>query len=369
MSQLSANLADNILPAGVPLRQWVVSLPYPVRLWLLWRPKLRSAVLGVVRRLLFAWYRHRAAAAGVPGGRTGAVVVAQRFGSAINGNLHFHALLLDGVHARDEVTGELGFHRARPPSDVEVQALVDELRRRVERLLKRRGLLDEDERGDEPDELQLFELAGGGHPVRDLPTRPRRKLPPKCAESAFFNLHAGVRIAGLDDEGKERLLRYLLRPPLVLSRLSMRDDGNLVLRLKNPWRDGTTTLVLTPFELLARLAAVVPRPRERDLTLHGVLAPNASWRREVVPDEQQRQQRRGARQALHSPRTDTRRAHPPRWSGWVPWRELLARVFGVEGLLCSCGRLMRVHAVVLGHATLPALRTLRVSPGLIRGPP
>ncbi len=46
MSQLSANLADNVLPSGVPLRQWVLSFPYPVRLWLLWRPKLRKAVLA-----------------------------------------------------------------------------------------------------------------------------------------------------------------------------------------------------------------------------------------------------------------------------------------------------------------------------------
>ncbi len=51
------------------------------------------------------------------------------------------------------------------------------------------------------------------------------------------DLHAGVRIADRDEEGKERLLRYLLRPPLVLDRLSIREDGRVVLRLKNTWRD------------------------------------------------------------------------------------------------------------------------------------
>jgi len=64
MSQLSANIADNVLPSGIPLRQWVLSFPYPLRLWLLWRPKLRKAVLAVVQRLLFRWYERRAAAAG-----------------------------------------------------------------------------------------------------------------------------------------------------------------------------------------------------------------------------------------------------------------------------------------------------------------
>ncbi len=369
MSQLSANLADNVLPSGIPLRQWVLSFPYPVRLWLLWRPKLRKAVLAVVQRLLFRWYERRAAASGAPaGGRTGAVVCTQPFGGSLNANLHFHMLLLDGVYTKDESTGELSFHNVRPPSDDEVGALVVELRRRVERLLRRRGLCSESGPSDEVPTPPLLGVPTGQEALRQSPPRPRRKLPPKCAESGFYNLHAGVRIADRDEEGKERLLRYLLRPPLVLDRLSMRDDGRVVLRLKNAWRDGTTALVLTPFEFLARLAALVPRPRERWLVPLGVLAPAASWRSEVVPDDEERTKRRSARQALHSPRTAPR-VRRARWRSYVPWRELLARVFGVEGLLCSCGQLMVVHAVVMGHATVRALRTLRSSPSLIRGPP
>jgi len=367
MSQLSANLADHVLPTGVPLRQWVLSFPFPVRLWLLWRPSLRKAVLAVVQRLLFGWYARKAADAGAAGGRTGAVVCAQPFGGALNANMHFHIVLLDGAYARDEDTGELTFHRVRPPSDEDVQALVDEVRRRVERLLRRRGLLSESEPPDDAPAPRVPMVALGQDPVRDAEPRPRRSLPSKCAESGFFNLHAGVRIADRDEEGKERLLRYLLRPPLVLDRLSMREDGNVVLRLKNAWRDGTTALVLTPFAFLSRLAAIVPRPRERWLTTHGVLSPHASWRSEVVPDEAEREARRAARQVLQSPRTATRQQ--PRCPYWVPWRELLARVFGVEGLLCSCGRLMHVHAVVMGAATARALHTLRRSPHLIRGPP
>ncbi len=80
-----------------------------------------------------------------------------------------------------------------------------------------------------------------GRKVRTLvglpPDGGRCKRPAKCAESAYYNLHAGVRIAGLDAGGRERLLRYVLRPPVVLSRLSMREDGALVLRLKRAWRN------------------------------------------------------------------------------------------------------------------------------------
>ena len=37
--------------------------------------------------------------------------------------------------------------------------------------------------------------------------------------------------------------------------------GQVVLKLKTPWRDGTTHLVLSPLEFMQRLAALVPRPR------------------------------------------------------------------------------------------------------------
>jgi hypothetical protein len=37
--------------------------------------------------------------------------------------------------------------------------------------------------------------------------------------------------------------------------------GQVVLKLKTAWRDGTTHLVMSPLEFMQRLAALVPRPR------------------------------------------------------------------------------------------------------------
>jgi hypothetical protein len=51
---------------------------------------------------------------GVADGRSGAVAIIQRFGAALNVNVHTHALVLDGVFA-DDGTGALVFHPARPP--------------------------------------------------------------------------------------------------------------------------------------------------------------------------------------------------------------------------------------------------------------
>ncbi len=57
--------------------------------------------------------------------------------------------------------------------------------------------------------------------------------------------------------------------------------GQVELKLKTPWRDGTTHLV-SPLEFMQRLAALVPRPRLQLIMFHGVLAPNAKLRALVV---------------------------------------------------------------------------------------
>ena len=54
--------------------------------------------------------------------------------------------------------------------------------------------------------------------------------------------------------------------------------GQVELKLKTPWRDGTTHLIMSPLELMQRLAALVPRPRLHLIRYHGVLAPNARLR-------------------------------------------------------------------------------------------
>ena len=58
-----------------------------------------------------------------------------------------------------------------------------------------------------------------------------------------------------------------------------------MLKLKTPWRDGTTHLVKSPLEFMQRLAALVPRSRLHLIRFHGVLAPNAKLRALVVPQE------------------------------------------------------------------------------------
>ena len=85
------------------------------------------------------FYRDARAEHGVRYGR-GGVTFVQRFGSAVISNLHAHPVVLDGVFAETS-NGELRFHRASPPSDDEIAALLAVIRRRILRHLERHGFL------------------------------------------------------------------------------------------------------------------------------------------------------------------------------------------------------------------------------------
>ena len=115
------------------------------------------------------------------------------------------------------------------------------------------------------------------------PTEPAGSVPgPRQAHLDGFDLHANVWVPPHDRARLEHLCRYLLRPPLVQDRLRLRADGRVAVKLKGARRDGTTHLVFEPLEFLAKLAALTPRPEINLLLYHGVLAPNARWRPQVV---------------------------------------------------------------------------------------
>jgi len=77
-------------------------------------------------------------------------------------------------------------------------------------------------------------------------------------------------------------------------RVQTKAAGQVVPRLKTPWRDGTRHLMMLPLEFMQRLAALVPRPRLHLIRLvsadlrcakYGVFVPNAKLRALVVPQE------------------------------------------------------------------------------------
>ena len=130
--------------------------------------------------------------------------------------------------------------------------------------------------------LVLGEKAGQRQ-MRLFGTAARDDDTAKVKNAYGFDVDASVRIAAGDRKGLERLARYMLRPPLSKDRIELRAAGRYRIRLKKPWRDGTTDIVLDGPELVGRLAALVPPPRAHLTGYFGVFAPRAKLRRLVVP--------------------------------------------------------------------------------------
>jgi len=95
-AESAALLVDEVFPAQ-PVRQWVLSFAYPLRFLFASRPAIMGQVLGIVYRCI-ATHLIKKAGFSCATARTGAVTLIQRFGSALNLNIHFHMLFLDGVY-------------------------------------------------------------------------------------------------------------------------------------------------------------------------------------------------------------------------------------------------------------------------------
>ena len=305
MAGTAAHLVDRVIPE-VPVRQWVLTLPYPLRYRCAWDARLTSEVLRAFLRALFADQRRRARLHhGVRSGSCGAVTAIQRFGSALNLAPHFYTLLLDGIYPGPAHTPG-AFLPLPPPETEDVARVMTGTARRIMRLLEKRGLEREDDPlvGDDPLLATLIaasirsRIATGPHagePWRRLGDRVEpleaeeeseaagSKPPNRCVREGGMSLHADVAVPARDRKRLERLSRYVLRQPIALERLEALPDGRLTYRLKRQWRDGTTHIVMERHELLERLAPLIPPPRAHQVRYHGILAPCASGRDRVVP--------------------------------------------------------------------------------------
>ncbi|MBM3484967.1 MAG: transposase, partial [Alphaproteobacteria bacterium] len=385
MAERAAHLVDHVLP-DVPVRQWVLTLPYRLRYVLAWRHDLCRRVARILHGAIERHLRTWAQAHGVAHPRGGGVAVLQRFGGSVNLNVHVHALLLDGVFAR-AAGGGLRFHAAPAPSSTDVAEVLATIVPRVRALLTRHDL-DEDDASDPGDASPVLAdwaatsvegLVGAGA-ARRRPTRlgaaaiaTSHAQAPCHAQWEGFDLHAGVRVPAGQRDRLERVCRYALRPPLAEERITTTPDGDVAVHLRRPWGDGTTHLVFEPKAFLARLAVLVPRPRVNLVLYHGVLAPRAAWRREVVATE--------APQATGVPPADQSAAEPACTAslhrGWR-WADLMRRVFAVDVLACPrCGGRLRLIATldasgvtrrILGHlgfsTEVPLPKAPRAPPGL-----
>jgi hypothetical protein len=160
----------------------------------------------------------------------------------------------------------------------------------------------------------------------------------RVAKANGFSLHAGVSCEGHERGKRERLCRYIARPAVAIPRLSLSATGKVVYTLKTPYRDGTTQVAFDPVDFIARLAALVPKPRVNLTRYHGVLAPNHRWRGLVTPTKRGKGAMRPA---------DSDVVSPIERHAAMTWAQRLKRVFNIDIEVCGrCGGSARVIACI-----------------------
>lgn len=158
--------------------------------------------------------------------------------------LRCHVCVIDGVFEAGEAGEGIRFHPASGLDEAAIEQAQADIRHRVLRAFVGRGLIEK----VDAQEMLAYPHSG-------------------------FSVDASVCIAATDRAGLERLLRYCARPPFAMDRLRQR-GAELVHHCPKPQAGGKRSdLVLTPLELIDRIAALVPPPRTHRHRYFGVLAP------------------------------------------------------------------------------------------------
>jgi len=339
--------------------------------------ELTAKVHTIIRTTIGQYYVNKAVAQGLARAniQPGSVTFIQRFGSAINLNLHFHVIFLEGVYV-DRTAQGLGprFVQGEPPTDADIAAVVQKISRRVIRTLRRLGYLESgfdapaatgyDPLRDDAPELartmaasvqqriafgeragqQVRRLGAGFGHVGETPIL----TGPRCTSVQGFSLHANTQVPAHRRDQLECLLCYTARGAVSLERLAQDANSDLVYTFTHPWSDGTMGIRLSPLELLEKLAALVPLPRVHLVRYGGCLAPHSHLRGSVIPTP---------RQQGVDEETDTR---VPCWS----WARLLKRVFALDMVRCPwCPeRALRIIAAIThGEVIRKILRHLKLA--------
>ena len=246
------------------------------------------------------------------------------------------------------------------PSTEELKRLVQRITARIGRPLERSELITRDIDNaylafDPSEEAPIHGLLGHsityriatgpreGQKVFTLQTLPAEPEAPRSevAESSGFSLHAGIAAKASRRDKIERLARYVSRPPVATERLSLTQRGNVRYALKTPYRDGTTHVIFEPEDFIARLAALVPKPRAPLTRYHGVFAPASPDRARIVP----RRRAAAANKRGEAAAIDRQRA--------MSWAQRLKRVFAIDIETCrQCGGRLRVIASIEAPAVI-----------------
>jgi hypothetical protein len=381
MNDEAAHLVDHVLPSVVT-RQWVLSFPYRLRYQMAHNSKLTNKILSIYIAVINSYQKKKAKQSGIKKAQIGAVTFIQRFGSALNLNVHFHTLFADGVFYKTE-SGLIKFFRLAEPSQEELIFLASKIQDKVNVMVKKLGLEEQDQACFDENllndvaSLSISHKAGFGDRaglglrrfrVKKIEVDPEDN-DPYSANVGGFSLNARVWVGGQDREKLEKLVRYMARGPIATERLSESFPNLLIYKMKTRWRDGATHVSFSYLDFIARLVALIPPPRMNLVRYHGVFAPNFKDRKLVVPKKLK------ASGTLTEPGADVK---DKVIRSRMLWSEMLKRVFKIDVTVCPhCGGKLEQIAVikdkVVAKAILKSLQEATIFKPITavfeRGPP
>ncbi len=391
MSETAAHLVDSVLPMK-PIRQWVLSFPFQIRLCLAVRPKIMARTLEIAHSVISSYYRKKA---GLPKTKSmaGAVTLIQRFGGSLNLNVHFHQLYIDGCYELGENNEPVNFIETNTPTLPELDHVLSQIIKRVAGYLERKQIIVKDNDSEfqleipAEDTFSRLQASSVTYRFATGPSKGKKALTLKTVpdsdhtarfglvtKNSGFSLHAGVATAAHERERLEKVCRYIARPAVAEGRLSQNLDGDIIYKFKKPWDDGTTAIKMTPMELMEKLAALVPRPRVHLTRFHGVLGPHYKYRKQIVPKKPPELELVGGG-ASGDGEPAANSDNPPSEKR-ISWARLLKRVFDIDVTICSAcrGKVKIISAIedpkvikkILTHLGLPAAAP-KLQPA--RGPP
>jgi len=353
MNGEAAHLVDVVLPE-IPYRQWVLSFPYKLRFQMACNQKLTNAALRIFLQTISSFQKKKAKINGLGKVQTGAVTFVQRFGSALNLNIHFHTLIPDGVFLESD-DGYV-FCRQSSPSHAELTLLAAKIHKKVLKCVEKMGLNEDtpqsfDEEGlGEISSLSIANKSGfgerAGKGIRRFGAKNIEVDPEGCdpysANVEGFSLNARVWIAGSDRKKLEQLIRYMARGPIAMERLTESFPNQLLYKMKSPWRDGTTHISFSPLDFIARLVALIPPPRINMIRYSGCFAPNFKDRKFIVKKNSAAKKDGSPCNSVLPEKVRHER---------LRWAEMLKRVFEIDVTVCpKCSGRMEQIAVIKDKA-------------------
>lgn len=367
------------LLGGLPVRQFVLSFPFELRFLMARDSKLMGLVLTIVNRAITRLYRQKAKAElaieGNP--KSAAVTFIQRYGSSLNLNIQFHILVVEGVWIDSDAKtiatnpdSKAKLLELSAPSNDDIEQLTHHIKDRVKRFLEKKGYskptsgddkqLNYEQEGFFTDGAVIDEFQSASIQSR-LATGPNRgkrvrklgqqmHLPyigdakgPRCFAVEGYSLHANTFCQSVETYKLKRLIEYVARPPFANERITRTQNGEVLLKLKKPFSDGTTHIVFTQLEFIEKLSALVPKPRIHLVRYAGAFARHAKIRPDVLVKA-----RMGDVEIIvaNEKKTSNEKSRS--------WGRLLRKVFGIDVESCHVcsGKNVKIVAAIMTKSVI-----------------